>query len=599
MATTSAQIQQLYVAYLGRAADKAGLDYWLAQTNASGTTAAKLTLDDLRTNFTTQQTEYTNAYAGLSRSDTVIKIYNNLFGRAPDADGLTYWTTGGGSTVSSDLLLSAFINGASATDAKVITNKVLVSEVYTSTAGTNYVNADAKSILSGVTDSGTSVGDALNKLTDGSLSGIAIPAAVANLKAVDAATAAVTAFETTKNADLFALETKLVALSKADANIADQDAGVITAASTYAAVSTELSGDLSAARTSLGGTTAQLTTAAQTTATALTDARTALTASDAKSVDHVTAYTAASASVKANVAVSAGDKQQAIDTLTAFGANSANNTVWTKALSDAGITGGTTAADKAALVYAALTNTASSASTIANVKTAFSGVTNVSSVTATSDKDLANLKAVATLQTAASDLNNTNGNAWISAYNDNVTAQSKVASSTALDGISSSYKAIDDAHTASTTAQANAVDKLDANALLADSGTAITAPNATAKAEVFYFADNKVTSSDGTLTLAAGGDSLYIGAGYTLNKAATLGATGITGADNNAKEVFFFKAADNSIKAVIETSVQGSTTVASNALAASSTDQVAVITLSGVTDVSQVKFDGGVISHVA
>ena len=598
MATTSAQIQQLYVAYLGRAADKAGLDYWLAQTNASGTTAAKLSLDDLRTNFTTQQTEYTNAYAGLSRSDTVIKIYNNLFGRAPDAAGLTYWTTGGGSTVSSDLLLSAFINGASATDAKVITNKVLVSEVYTSTAGTNYVNADAKSILSGVTDVGTSVGTALNKLTDGSLSGIAIPAAVANLKAVDAATAAVTAFETTKNADLFALETKLVALSKADANITDQDPGVTTAASTYAAVNTELSGDLASARTSLGGTTAQLTTAAQTTASALTDARTALTASDTKSVDHVTAYTAASASVKANVAVSSGDKQQAIDTLTAFGANAANNTVWTKALSDAGITGGANAAEKAALVYAALTNTASTASTIANVKTAFSGVTNVSSVTATSDKDLANLKAVATLQTATTDLNNATGNAWISAYNNDVTAQSKVASSTALDGISSSYKAIDDAHTANTSAQATAVTKLDANALLTDATNTITAPNATANAEVFYFANNKVTSSDGALTLAAGGDSLYIGAGYTLNKAATLGATGITGADNNAKEVFFFKAADNSIKAVIETSVQGSTTVASNALAASGTDQVSVITLTGVTDVSQVKFDGGVISHV-
>ncbi len=38
MATTSAQVQQLYVAYLGRAADKAGLDYWLGELNATPAT---------------------------------------------------------------------------------------------------------------------------------------------------------------------------------------------------------------------------------------------------------------------------------------------------------------------------------------------------------------------------------------------------------------------------------------------------------------------------------------------------------------------------------------------------------------------------------
>ena len=139
MATTSAQVQQLYVAYLGRAADKAGLDYWMAELNA---TPAVLTLENLRANFVNEQPEYSDAYAGLSRQDTVIKIYNNLFGRAPDAAGLTYWTTGGGATVNADQLLQAFINGAGATDSKVVANKVLVAEVYTSTAGDNFAAAD-------------------------------------------------------------------------------------------------------------------------------------------------------------------------------------------------------------------------------------------------------------------------------------------------------------------------------------------------------------------------------------------------------------------------------------------------------------------------
>ncbi|MEG2043234.1 MAG: DUF4214 domain-containing protein, partial [Hafnia sp.] len=63
MATTSAQVQQLYVAYLGRAADKGGLDYWLGQLNA---TPAKITLDQIRANFVNEQPEYKAAYEGLS-----------------------------------------------------------------------------------------------------------------------------------------------------------------------------------------------------------------------------------------------------------------------------------------------------------------------------------------------------------------------------------------------------------------------------------------------------------------------------------------------------------------------------------------------------
>ncbi|MDF2641115.1 MAG: outer rane adhesin-like protein, partial [Pseudomonas sp.] len=147
MATTSAQVQQLYVAYLGRAADKAGLDYWLNELNGSTTAPASLTLENLRANFVNEQAEYQDAYAGLTRSETVSKIYLQLFGRPADAAGLEYWTNGAGASVNADQLLVAFVNGASAADAQVITNKVLVAEVYTSTAGANYVAADAKSVI--------------------------------------------------------------------------------------------------------------------------------------------------------------------------------------------------------------------------------------------------------------------------------------------------------------------------------------------------------------------------------------------------------------------------------------------------------------------
>lgn len=611
MAITTAQIQQLYVAYLGRAADKAGLDYWNNQLNA---TPATLTLENLRSNFVNEQAEYKDAYAGLSRSDTVIKIYNNLFGRAPDAEGLTYWTTGGGAAVSPDQLLTAFINGASADDAKVITNKVLVSEVYTSTAGTNYLAADAKSILSGVGADGTSVGNALNKLTDGSLSGLAIPVALANLKASVAADAALKGFETSKATDLLALEKQLVALSKADGNIVDQtadstEATPYTGVTGVTGVSAEVKADLAAARVGLGSTK-DLTAAAVVTADALIAARATLTSVDKASVDHVTAYTNALAALKAAPAIGSGDEAQAVATLAAFGANAANTAAWTKALSDAGITASAATTDASATaqaIYDALTNTSASAAVIANTKTAFGSVTNIASVTTISDKDLAHAKADLAVGTAAQPLNNLKaadgttpsdaGTNWIAALSDDTTAQGKIASSKALDALDSAYKVIDDAHTALTTSQSTASGKLVAGDVLVDNGTTLSVTPDDTKAEIFYFAKNVVTGSDGTLTLAAGGDSLYIGEGYTLNKSATLGATGIAGADNNAKEVFFFKDGAN-VKAVIETTVIGSTDVGAT-LPTSGSDQVAVITLTGVTDVSQVTFANGVISHVA
>lgn len=215
MAITSAQVQQLYVAYLGRAADKAGLDYWLGELNAN---PATITLEQVRANFVNEQPEYAAAYGGLNRTETVSKIYLNLFGRPADAAGLAYWTTGGGASVSADQLLVAFINGASATDAKTVANKVLVSEVYTSTAADSYTQADAAEVLADVDSTAGSVTAALDKLSDGTLAGIAIPAGVATIKAQAAAEAAQTAYETSKVASLQALNDKVVALN-ADYNV--------------------------------------------------------------------------------------------------------------------------------------------------------------------------------------------------------------------------------------------------------------------------------------------------------------------------------------------------------------------------------------------
>ena len=609
MAITTAQIQQLYVAYLGRAADKAGLDYWSQQLNAD---KPVLTLESLRANFVNEQPEYVNAYAGLSRSDTVVKIYNNLFGRAPDAAGLAYWTTGGGATVNADQLLTAFVAGAGATDAKIIANKVLVSEVYTSTAGANYNAADAKSIISKVDDTAASVTTAVGHLTDGSLSGIAIPESVATLKVALAADAAKTAFETTKVADVLALEKQLVTLSVANAQL-DNQAQASADNADYLTLAGELAGDLANARNlgALGGkTTLQLTGDATVAAADLVAARAALVAKDAASIDKITTYEKAAVAFAATSQVAGPDAAQAVATLAAYGANAANATVWNKALTDAGIDKAvvTTAAAQAQAIYDFLANKDTSATNVAKIASDFSGVTNFATVGTLAAKDQAYNKALDAFNKADAAVKATaEGTTWANDYQADATAKAKVDASKSLDALEGSYKAIADAYTAAGDAKVAAdakvtadqvLEKLgDAAGVISGDGTAVGNVN---KADVFYFAAGKVTSSDGAVTLEAGKDTIYLGEGYTLNKTATIDATGIHGANNSALEVFFFKdAASGKVNAVIETAAEGNTTVVNNSFAASTTDKVSIIELVGVTDVSQVAFANGVISHVA
>ena len=598
MAITTAQIQQLYVAYLGRAADKAGLDYWSQQLNAA---KPVLTLESLRANFVNEQPEYVNAYAGLSRSDTVVKIYNNLFGRAPDAAGLAYWTTGGGATVNADQLLTAFVAGAGATDAKIIANKVLVSEVYTAAAGANYTAADAKSIIAGVNDTPASVNTAIGHLSDGTLSGIAVPQGVATLQLAAAADAAKTAFETTKVADVLALEKQLVTLTVANAQLADQAQAAADTAD-YATLTTELAADLAAARTAgaLGGkTTLQLTNDASIAAADLVAARAALIAKDAASIDKITAYEKAAVAKAAVSPVVKADADQAVATLAAYGANAANATVWNKALVDAGIdkTVVTAAADQAQAIYDFLANKDTSAANVAKIATDFSGVTNFTTVGTLAAKDQAYNKALDAFNKADAAVKATaEGTTWANDYQADATAKAKVDASKALDALEGSYKAIDSAHTALVDGKTAADKAVTDNTTLVK---AVAAAGVADKADVFYF-DHKVATTDDFKVNFEAKDSLFLGEGYTLNKTATIDATGIHGANNSALEVFFFKdAVSGNVKAVIETAAEGNTTVTNATLAASATDKVAIIELAGVTDVAQVTFANGIISHVA
>ncbi|MCL7461865.1 DUF4214 domain-containing protein [Pseudomonas sp. NW5] len=169
MAITSAQVQQLYVGYLGRAADQAGLDYWLAELNNP---ASGLTLENLRANFVNEQPEYANTYAGLTVTQTVAKIYENLFERAAEPAGLAYWVGEvEAGRVPVDQLIVAFLNSASAADRLVVDNKVQVAQSYTTTAGANFTAAAAADAIAAVDATSQSVQAALANIQAGSITG--------------------------------------------------------------------------------------------------------------------------------------------------------------------------------------------------------------------------------------------------------------------------------------------------------------------------------------------------------------------------------------------------------------------------------------------
>ena len=595
MATTSAQVQQLYVAYLGRAADKAGLDYWLDELNAS---PATLTLEDLRANFVNEQPEYADAYAGLTRSETVSKIYLNLFGRPADAAGLTYWTTGAGASVSADQLLVAFINGAATADAAVVTNKVLVSEVYTSTAGDNYSQADATTIIAGVDGTTASITTALGLLSDGSLSGIAIPAGITTLKADAIADAAVVSYEASKVASLTALNDKVVALN-ADytANLAaivdGTDTGTV-AGDSYSEVVVAINNATLLRANISGSSTAQLQLNANTAAATVATERADLVKVSATAVADINAYNAA---VTANAALTAPTAAK-VDTDTGalqgiIDANTANTDAFDAASAAYVTAGGTTIADADAL-YAAIST--ANAATLAKIDTAFNtGVfaSTYAAVKADGVAQAAKTAAEATLTAAEAKV----GNDYVTAAEASAAATKLVADAQAADALVAEATAETTAHQALVDAAAatqTAVDALDyaVNA----TATTGTLTGVTDKADLFYFA-NTTHVNDFTIASFDKGDAIYVGEGYTLASNVTTDANGFyVGTNASVKEVFFTQ---NATTGVVSAVIEGNAT--GHIAGTGATDNVTVITLSGITSLTDVSYANGVItsSHVA
>lgn len=198
--THVAAVQELYVAYFGRPADPAGLDYWTNIVESQGSTAA------VSATFAASP-EYIVSYFGKTNAQVVDQIYTNLFGRTADAAGKAYWVNLlNNGTIKVDTIVAEVAAAALTTDAEIIENKVAAATAFTTAVDTpaemaGYAGTDAlalaKAFITGVT-------------TDATLT------AAVNPSALDATVAAVV-----KSGTPFSLESAVAASNAAADALAD------------------------------------------------------------------------------------------------------------------------------------------------------------------------------------------------------------------------------------------------------------------------------------------------------------------------------------------------------------------------------------------
>ncbi len=171
---TKDNVAKLYVATFDRAADGAGLDYWVG----SG-----WELESIAMSFFDQKETVEKYPAGSSVYDFVSAVYLNLFDRYPDQEGGDYWVEAllDGNT-SPSLFILAVINGAVGDDSKVLDNKTEVGLAFAK-IGSKDIQA-SKDVIANVTYDHSTVTDALaevDKLDGGSSTPTDLPE---NVKAV-------------------------------------------------------------------------------------------------------------------------------------------------------------------------------------------------------------------------------------------------------------------------------------------------------------------------------------------------------------------------------------------------------------------------------
>ncbi|MGO2132608.1 MAG: DUF4214 domain-containing protein [Halomonas sp.] len=118
------QAQLLYVAYYGRPADPEGLQYWAGVIEANG-------IDSVMNTFGTSA-EFDDMFGGLSSSQLINNLYEQLFNRSADLPGLQFYTgvLNSGSKTLAEIAYE-IANGAQNDDKVALDNKLAVADEFT------------------------------------------------------------------------------------------------------------------------------------------------------------------------------------------------------------------------------------------------------------------------------------------------------------------------------------------------------------------------------------------------------------------------------------------------------------------------------------
>ncbi|MBW7903425.1 MAG: DUF4214 domain-containing protein [Rhodocyclaceae bacterium] len=161
------KVQQLYVAYYGRPADPGGLQYWAAIVEQNAGNVASIISAFSNT------PEATALYStSVTPAERIVVLYQNILGRDPEPDGLTYWQKQvADGLISLNNLTIAILQGAQNEDATVVSNKLAVANAFTdlvTSSGLTYdgdaATAVARTLLNQVGSSEESLSAAQDKL---------------------------------------------------------------------------------------------------------------------------------------------------------------------------------------------------------------------------------------------------------------------------------------------------------------------------------------------------------------------------------------------------------------------------------------------------
>ncbi|HEY8360201.1 MAG TPA: DUF4214 domain-containing protein [Ramlibacter sp.] len=124
-----ATIQGIYIALFGRPADPAGLAFFNQATNNGQNLNA---IGDL-----SASDEYQDRFEGLNNVQIVTKIYQDLFGRDPDAAGLAFFVAQLNSGAQNiNTIAINILDGAQGADREIVDNKIAAANLFTAEINT-------------------------------------------------------------------------------------------------------------------------------------------------------------------------------------------------------------------------------------------------------------------------------------------------------------------------------------------------------------------------------------------------------------------------------------------------------------------------------